>query len=120
MDSKSFEYYIARALESIPPMFLRHLDNVEILWEEKPPRELLDRTGATTLLGLYEGIPLAERSQGYSMVLPDRITLFKKPIESIARGEREIIEEIRRTVIHEIGHHFGLSEEEISQAMGHE
>jgi predicted Zn-dependent protease with MMP-like domain len=117
MDKKSFEYYIARALESIPREFVRHLDNVEIMWEDNPPRDMLGKLGAQTLLGLYEGIPLAERTGGYSLVLPDRITIYRKPIESIARDETDIVEQIRRTVIHEVGHHFGLSEEEIKEAM---
>ncbi len=118
MDEKSFEYYIARALESIPREFAHHLDNVEIMWEDYPSRELLRQLGAGSLFGLYEGIPLTERTTSYSMVLPDRITLYRRPILSSAGSEKEIVEQIRRTVIHEIGHHFGLSEEEIREAMG--
>lgn len=118
MDKNRFELYIARALRSIPPELARYLDNVEIMWEDNPPREALTELGGGLLFGLYEGVPLTERSQGYTMVLPDRITLYRKPILAWARNEEEIVEQIRRTVIHEVGHHFGLSEGEIADAMG--
>jgi predicted Zn-dependent protease with MMP-like domain len=118
MDHRHFHHFISRALESIPEEFSRYLDNVEIMWEDQPSASALRKVGAMSLLGLYEGIPLTERNQGYSLVLPDRITLYRKPIESISRNDDEIVEQIRRTVIHEIGHHFGLSEREIRDAMG--
>lgn len=116
IDKRRFEEYIASALKSIPPEFARYLDNVEIMWEDNPPRR--KGHGGEVLFGLYEGIPLIERTQGYSMILPDRITIYRNPIISYAGSDEEIVEQIRRTVIHEIGHHFGLSEEEISDAMG--
>jgi predicted Zn-dependent protease with MMP-like domain len=118
MDRRNFEYYIGRALDSIPLEFARYLDNVEVMWEDNPSAELCRQLGVHSLFGLYEGIPLSERNQGYTMVLPDRITIYRKPIESVARKEDEIIEQIRRTVIHEVGHHFGLNEKEIRDVMG--
>ena len=69
---------------------------------------------AMDLLGLYEGIPLTER-YGYDMVLPDKVTIFQKPIESICDTEEEVAEEISKTLIHEIAHHFGLDDEHLNQ-----
>lgn len=89
---------------------LERLDNVEVLVEDDPPPE---RRG---LLGLYEGIPLTERGLGYFGVLPDRITLYRTTIEAAAAGdERSLREVIRDTVIHEVAHFFGISDERLGE-----
>ncbi len=118
MKREAFESAIARAVDSLPEEFLRRLDNVEIMWDDEPPSEMIRRMGGYTLFGLYEGVPLTERNQGYSLMMPDRITLYRRPIEQFSRTEDEVIHQIRATIIHEIGHFFGLSEHEIRDAMG--
>ncbi|MDQ7822427.1 MAG: metallopeptidase family protein [Candidatus Eremiobacteraeota bacterium] len=118
MEQRRFEHYIAQALRQLPEEFSRALDNVEITWDDKPSPSLVRKMGGGFIFGLYEGVPLTRRDQGYSLALPDKITIYKNPIEQVYRSEKEIIEEIRRTVIHELGHHFGLSEQEIREAMG--
>jgi len=83
------------------------------------PSEDLDLAGVEpggTLLGLYHGIPQSERGSWYGNMLPDRIVIYQRPIEAVARNRREIQKEIRITLMHEIGHHFGLGEEELSEA----
>lgn len=94
---------MAKALAALPEEFRSRLENVVVLIEEEPPEDMPDT------LALYEGVPLTERSLE-SITLPDRITLFKKPIERACRTEEEIEAEVRLTVLHEVGHFFGLEE----------
>jgi predicted Zn-dependent protease with MMP-like domain len=98
-----FERLVRRALAALPEEFRSRLENVVVLIEEEPPEDMPDT------LGLYEGVPLTERSLE-SITLPDRITLFKGPIERACRTEEEIEVEVRLTVLHEVGHFFGLEE----------
>ena len=91
-------------------------DAVVVIGEDAPAPELLDDVGIDppdTLFGLYEGVPLPERDWTHANALPDRITLFQKPIEAASQTDNEIVVAIGETVIHEFGHYFGLSEEEI-------
>jgi predicted Zn-dependent protease with MMP-like domain len=114
-----FERLVAQAVESLPPRFLRRLENVEIVVESEPTQEELDHAGVEpggTLLGLYQGVPQIERGTWYGNMLPDRIVMYQRPIEATARNRRDIRKEIRITLMHEIGHHFGLGEEELSEA----
>ena len=92
-----------RALAALPEEFRSRLENVAVLIEDEPSEDMPDT------LGLYEGVPLTERSLD-SITLPDRITLFKGPIERAGRTEEEIEAEVRLTVLHEVGHFFGLEE----------
>ena len=86
------------------------LDNVEILIEDDPP------SGRRNLLGLYEGIPLTQRGMWYTNVLPDRITLFRRTIDRVSRGDaQELQRVVQETVIHEIAHHFGISDERLDE-----
>ena len=105
------------ALESIPENFRAALQNIAIVVEQEPtPAQLLEvglDSPDDTLLGLYEGTPLTERSWGHGNVLPDKITLFQRPIEDDGDTEDDVVVAIGETLIHEIGHYFGLSEEEI-------
>lgn len=102
-----FAAAIDRALESLPPDLRGAMSNVEIVVEDEPPP-------GERLLGLYQGVPLTERGSGYSGALPDKITLFRGPLERIARGDPAALEaEIRHTVLHEIAHHFGISDERL-------
>lgn len=113
MTRAQFEQLVRQALESIPESLLQHLDNVDIVVEDAPTREQLVGSGreeGNLLLGLYEGLPLTERYD-YGMALPDKITLFQAPIESICDTDEEIEREVRVTVVHEIAHHFGIDDD---------
>lgn len=102
----------------MPEEFLARLQNVVVVVEDRPSHHQLGRVGlrhADTLLGLYEGVPLTKRGQHYGMVLPDKITIFRKPIESRCRHDADIIAGIQRVVKHEIAHHFGISEARLRQ-----
>ena len=116
MTRELFERLVADALETIPRRFRHAMGNVAIVVEDAPVPELLDELGVAppdTLFGLYEGVPLPERDWSHGNALPDRITLFQEPIEDASRNNTEIVVTIGETVIHEFGHYFGLSEEEI-------
>lgn len=111
-----FARLVREALAELPPTFGRRLDNVAVLVAERPSRAQLASLSLgphETLFGLYEGTPLGERGTGYHLALPDRITIFRQPIVEACGTSREIKEEIRLTVIHELGHHFGLGDEDL-------
>jgi len=103
LSHQRFEHLVRRALAALPEEFRSRLENVAVLIENEPPEEMPDT------LGLYEGVPITERSLD-GITLPDRITLFKRPIERTCRTEAEIETEVRLTVLHEVGHFFGLEE----------
>ena len=114
MDRDEFEALTVEALSTLPVEFQDQLDNVDVLVEQLPTREQLAEAGLTDssdLLGLYEGVPHTERTWGYDMALPDRITLFQEAIEAKCRSDEEIAEEIKRVLCHEIAHHFGIDED---------
>ena len=113
MDSQKFEQLVARAIDSIPDELHDRLENVDVVVADQPTHEQLAMLGkkrGESLLGLYEGVPLTKRSRGYGLVPPDKITIFQKPLESICRNDTQIIDEVRRVVLHEIAHHFGISD----------
>jgi predicted Zn-dependent protease with MMP-like domain len=104
-----FERLAAEALDELPAWVRRRLDNVEVVIEEEAPP-------AANLLGLYEGIPLTERGLDYTWALPDRITLYRRTIEAEAGGDPEALKRIvAETVIHEVAHHFGISDERLDE-----
>ena len=114
-----FEKLVAQAVESLPPRFLERLENVEVVVEGEPTREDLEHAEiepGRTLFGLYQGVPQTQRGTWYGSVLPDRIVIYQRTIEAVVRTRREIRKEIRITLMHEIGHHFGLGEDELSEA----
>lgn len=114
-----FERLVAQAVESLPPKFLTRLENVDVLVEEQPTEEDLELAGIEpggTLLGLYHGVPQSQRGPWYGNLLPDRIVIYQRPIEAVARDRREIRKEIRITIMHEIGHYFGLAEDDLAEA----
>ena len=106
---------MSQAIDSLPEEFLNVLDNIDIVVEDEPTREQLGELHQGDLLGLYEGVPLTERGSGYKLVLPDKITIFQKPIASKCRTEADIAREIRSTIQHEIAHHFGISDERLDK-----
>jgi predicted Zn-dependent protease with MMP-like domain len=113
---RDFEKLVEHALETIPRDFRDAIRNMAIVIEDEPSDDLLDEMGIEpegTLLGLYQGIPLPERPWAEGNTLPDRVTLFQGPIEDVGEEERDIVKVIGETLIHELGHYFGLSEEEI-------
>ena len=119
MDDKDFEYLVERAIGTIPEEFQERLENVGIVIADWPSRYQMSKVGGKGfLLGLYEGVPQTKRGRyGVGGVLPDKITIFKIPILRISRTIEDVIRQVRETVIHEIGHHFGLSEKEIRKAV---
>lgn len=114
MDKSLFEKYINEAVLSLPANLREKIENLAFVLEDEPRPASLQEQGIKyrgLLLGLYQGIPLSRRSRGYSGVLPDKITLFKKPIETLAGPEEEKIRKlIHQVVYHEIGHYFGFNE----------
>ena len=117
MDHAQFAKLVRGAIDQIPDALSQYLENIDVVVEDWPPQDQL--AGHTIsddafLLGLYEGIPLTERSE-YGMVLPDKITLFQQAIESICINEEEIVEQVRETVIHEIAHHFGIDDTKLNE-----
>jgi predicted Zn-dependent protease with MMP-like domain len=118
METERFERLVARAIENLPEEFRERLDNIDVVVADEPNRHQLSRTErqrGDTLLGLYEGVPLPERTQGYGFVVPDMITIFQRPIEAICRSDSEIITEIQKVVRHEIAHHFGISDDRLHE-----
>lgn len=102
-------------MRRLPPEIASYLENVAILIADAPTPEQLGNTDSDdeVLFGLYEGVPLTERSSSYSLVLPDRVTLFRRTFEQECASEVETIEEIRRTILHEVGHHAGFGEDRL-------
>ena len=118
MERKRFEQLVAEALASIPRRFRGAMKNIAIVVEDEPSSELLDEMEIEppdTLLGLYQGTPLTERTWSYGNTLPDRVLIFQGPHERDAEDEDDLIVAIGETLIHEVGHYFGLSEEEIEE-----
>jgi len=118
MDIETFERLVNEGIKDIPQRFLDKLDNVGIVIEDNPTAEQLKKLKIRKnyfLFGLYEGIPKTRR-WGYADVLPDKITIFKNPIEQAAQTEEEIKKLIKETVWHEIAHHFGMDEQEVREA----
>jgi len=114
MQIQKFEELVLQAIGKLPEEFRSKLENVDVVVEEWPSRQQLNRSRLryrTQLLGLYEGIPQTSRGVYYNLALPDKITIFQKPIEARCHDERDIAAEIGRVVRHEIAHHFGLSDE---------
>lgn len=114
MDSKKFEWLVAKAIDSLPDELRERMENVDVVVADQPTLEQLKALGrrrrGETLLGLYEGVPLTRRSRSYGLVMPDKITIFQRPIEAMCRNDAQIVTEVQRVVRHEIAHHFGISD----------
>ena len=109
MSEEEFEDAVADGLDALPEELTRMMSNVVVLVEDEPPE------GEDDLLGLYEGIPLTERGEFYSAVLPDRIYVFREPTLAICRTYEEVVEQVHITVVHEIAHHFGIDDDRLHE-----
>lgn len=115
MEHAEFERMVEEEYDALPDMFRETMENIRIIVEDLPPRS---RRGRRQLLGEYHGVPLPHRGPDYGMypVVPDTITLYKVNLEDLAAEEGDLRRHVRETLIHEIGHYFGMSEEEIRRA----
>lgn len=104
MSRERFEDLVREALDMIPADLATLVDNCVVLVEDDPPPDAPD------LLGVYDGVPLSERDSTYTMRLPDRVTIFRRPILDMTSSEADVVEEVRITVVHEIAHHFGIDD----------
>jgi len=107
VDPARFDEMVGEALDGLPEELGRLMSNVAVTVEHDP--------GPPDLLSIYEGIPLTSRTTGYAGVLPDRITIYRLAICAVCQTEREVVEEVRRTVVHEVGHHFGIDDARLTE-----
>jgi predicted Zn-dependent protease with MMP-like domain len=120
VQQRDFEQLVVEALDELPRRFRRYVQNIAVVVEAAPSRELLEAMELWpegTLLGLYEGVPLTERGYGFGNVLPDRITIFQRPIEDMCHTAHDIKQAVQGTVLHELGHYFGLDDEQLDELM---
>ncbi len=118
LDPAAFERLVAQALEELPAWVHAMLDNIEVTVAEAPSAAQRRRMGLPpggTLLGLYEGVPQTQRGSHYGLVLPDKITLFRRPILAACRTPEEVRERVRRVVLHELAHHFGIDDDRLRE-----
>jgi len=121
MNRHEFEQVVADAFSELPEVFRDRLDNVQIIVEEWPDRETLRLAGVRSpaeLLGFYHGVPLTERSRGYNLILPDRISIYRRPILLRCRTRREVRSMVYRVLRHEVAHFFGLDDDRLSKIGG--
>jgi predicted Zn-dependent protease with MMP-like domain len=109
MSRGEFEDLVSEALDTVPPRLTKLMQNVVIVVEDDSPPQV------GTLLGLYEGVPLTERGDTYAGFLPDRITIFRRPLLAICDTRADLVREVRVTVVHEIAHHFGIGDERLHE-----
>jgi predicted Zn-dependent protease with MMP-like domain len=118
LTDEEFDRLITRAMDELPQKYILGLDNVAIVQADEPTPEQVQKMKLDhnhLLLGLYEGIPLTQRDNGYTFVLPDKITLFKKQILAAVSNEMQLFEQIKRTLWHEIAHYYGLDHKRIDE-----
>lgn len=118
LTDEAFDQLITRAMDELPQKYILGLENVVIVQADEPTPEQIEKMKLDhnhLLLGLYEGIPLTQRGNGYTFVLPDKITLFKKHILAVAYNEMQLFEQIKRTLWHEIAHYYGLDHKRIDE-----
>lgn len=118
MDRERFDRLVAEAVASLPPEFKERLENIDVAVQDWPTRHQLVSVGLRNrwqLMGLYEGIPLTATGRSHAAALPDKITIFRKPIELAYRTEGRVVRGIAETVRHEIAHHFGISDARLGE-----
>ena len=118
MERERFEELVEEALAELPEQFRERIQNLAVVVEDKPSREVYERTGGSPfslILGLYHGVPFKHRGPFYGNQPPDVITIYQKPIEQICSTEKEIKKKVREVVFHEIGHYFGFNDKELKE-----
>lgn len=118
LSDNEFDQLITLAMDELPQKYIKGLENVAIVYADEPDEYQRAKSSlqeGNILLGLYEGIPLTKRGNGYNFVLPDKITLFKKSILAVARTPEQLFEQIKRTLWHEIAHYYGLNHDDIDK-----
>jgi predicted Zn-dependent protease with MMP-like domain len=118
LSDEDFDQMISTAMDELPQEYIKNLNNVAITFAENPTPEQLTKQGVRwgqLLLGLYEGIPQTARGAGYMMVLPDKITLFKQPLLEVSPDLATLQQQVKRTLWHEIAHHYGLAHRDIDR-----
>jgi len=118
VERERFEELVRRAMETLPPEIAERIDNVDVEVQDWPdPRQLASARvpRGSTLLGLYQGIPLTKRTTAYNLVPPDRIVIFQGPLERGAPSDAGLVDRVRDVVVHEVAHHFGISDERLRE-----
>ena len=118
MDRDTFQRLVSEALDDLPAIFQDKLDNIQVVvedWPEKKTMQLANIKNRAQLLGFYHGIPRTKRSRGYNLVLPDKISIYRRPILMQCRTDAQVRATVARVLRHEIGHHFGISDERLRE-----
>ena len=115
MQREQFEQLVEQAVKDLPKFFQEKLENLAIVVEDVPPPDIQDKFPGSVILGLYQGIPLPDRSVFYSHPYPDVISIYQRNIEYMCRTEQEIVDQVKKTVMHEIGHYFGFDEAKLHE-----
>ena len=118
MDLETFEGFVIEAYENLPDFFKERLDNVVVLVEDWPDRHTLRSVGAKSpygLLGFYHGIPQTVRNGSYGLVAPDKISIYRRPIEAQCRTPEEVRAMVARVLLHEVAHHFGIDDDDLEE-----
>lgn len=117
VSSERFEELVRDAMEGLPDQFLSRIDNVVVVVQQRPTRAQMDHHGLgpnETLFGLYEGAPMTVRGS-YAPSMPDRITIFQGPMERYCDTEEQLVEQVRKTVVHEVAHYFGIDDDRLDE-----
>lgn len=123
MTRRAFYRLVQEALEGLPRELRERVENIAVVVEDLPPQDILDEMGIEDpfdLLGLYQGVSLDRRGFFYGNVLPDKISLYQRPIEARSRSKEETVRTIREVILHEMGHYFGLDDEDLLALLGEE
>ena len=122
MDVLQFRQLVTEALDALPPVFRTRLDNVEVVAEEWPSPYVLRLAKVSSpadVLGFYHGVPQTERTLGYNLVLPDKISIYRRPIEMRCRTDKDVRWLVKRVLCHEIAHHFGIDDDRLREIGAH-
>lgn len=120
VSDEEFDALISKAMDELPQEYIKGLDNVAILYADNPDEYQAGKAHLDDhhmLLGLYEGIPLTQRGAGYTFALPDKITLFKRPLMAISHSPEQFYEQVKRTLWHEMAHYYGLSHDDMDKLL---
>jgi predicted Zn-dependent protease with MMP-like domain len=118
LSEAEFEELVVQALEELPEFFKQKLQNIDVIvtdWPTEAERRAVGLGPGHLLFGLYQGVPLTRRTSHYGLVLPDKITIYKGPIERVCRTPEQVIARVKHTVKHEIAHHFGISDDRLRE-----